>query len=81
MTFRGEMNDCPGTMGPQDVVNELLIADIATYEGVTLIVSDRCQIGQIAGVGQLIKVDHRRWFRGHPMVDEIGANKARTAGD
>jgi hypothetical protein len=46
----------------------------------TLIAVQRSEIFEVAGVGQLVEVEHRLVAFAQPAENEIGADEARTAG-
>jgi hypothetical protein len=56
------------------------IRDVAAHENMPWVVCRAGQVGEIAGIGQFVEVDHRRATRGQPVEHEIAADKAGAAG-
>lgn len=57
------------------------ITDVAVDEGQTLIGLQVGEVGEVAGVGQLVEDRHRVIGRPQHMVDVVRADEARPSGD
>ncbi|MCY1446918.1 hypothetical protein D9M71_635140 [compost metagenome] len=78
--FRSEVQYCPWAVFGQESVDQVSVADIAVYEGMTFVAFQAGEILQVSGIGQLVQADH--WFvvDGEPVEYEVRANEAGAAG-
>ncbi len=81
MAFGGEIDDGARAVLGQQLAYQRPVADIAFDEAVTPVSGQVGQGQRIAGISQLIEVQHRFLFRSHPVADEVGTDKAGAAGD
>ena len=84
MRFGGKVYDGVDLMPGEQFLDETGIADVAVDKNVAGVAGEICQIGRIARVGELVKIDELRRERvvvSEALTDEIGADKAATAGD
>ncbi|MNV94818.1 hypothetical protein D3C71_1896500 [compost metagenome] len=65
----------------QQAGQQRAVADIALHEYMTCVAIQAGQIMQIAGVSQLVEIDHRLVMGGEPVEYKIGTNKACAACD
>src|SRR5688500_5774801 len=65
----------------QELPDEAPIADVALDEDVALVVAQRLEVAQAAGVSELVEVHHRLAGRGDGGLHEIRADEAGAAGD
>jgi len=77
VAFRREMHDGPGLILVEQPRNPLPVADVAFDEDVPRVVFQTCQIAEVAGIGELVEIHHRRGFGRDPVEHEIGADEAR----
>ncbi|KAG1253384.1 hypothetical protein G6F65_017491 [Rhizopus arrhizus] len=77
----GEIDQLARAVRVQQRRHRRLIGDVAVDERVPRVERQRCQIVQIAGVGQLVQRDDRFVAAGKPVQDEVGPDKAGAAGD
>jgi len=76
-----EVDDRPGSMCREQPPHEPAVADVAAHEAVTRVVPERRQVGEIAGVGELVQVDDRLARRRERGQHEIRADEAGAACD
>jgi hypothetical protein len=81
MRLRREVDNRARPCAQQQRPHEVDIADVALHEAVAWIVFQLGQIGEAAGIGQLVQRDDRRAFRLAPVPDKIRADESRAAGD
>ncbi len=81
MAFRGEVHDRPRTVGRQQTGYQRHVADVAADEYMPGIAFQVAEAPEISRVGELVEIDDRAAFAGHPMADEIRADESRAAGD
>ena len=63
-------------------MDQFPVADVAMDKGVARAALQIGQIGRIAGIGELVEIDHVPFgSRAQCQPDKVGADKARTAGD
>ena len=81
MTFRGKVQQRTRPMRAQQRRDRFAVANIDALELHTRVRVQRCEVVEIAGVGQL--VDDQRFFvrLAEPIDQEIGADKSRAAGN
>src|SRR5215472_6616819 len=63
VALSSQVDNGPGSMGGENFAQQRKIADIATHKGVSRVVFQSRQIRGVAGVSQLVEVDHPRFFR------------------
>src|SRR3984893_1211710 len=75
--FRGEMDNRIDSLALDDVVHRRAVADIALYEREALVVRERLEVRQIAGVRQRVESHDRiaPMMLG-PEMDEVGADES-----
>ncbi len=57
------------------------IENVAVLKSVACMIFDRTQIVEIAGVGQLVKIQNARGFGRDPLQNEVRADEPGSAGD
>ena len=65
----------------QNPVHQIEVGDIAVYKDVPRIVDMVAQVAKISCVSQLIQIDDGFISLALPVEDEVGADKAGSAGD
>ena len=75
MTFRRKIDDSTWPISTKQLFNPLPVADIAVNKHVALILIERCEIGKVPRIGQLVEVDDRLIVSGQPLKNKIGADK------
>ncbi|CAM5367949.1 hypothetical protein RLIN73S_00790 [Rhodanobacter lindaniclasticus] len=78
--FGGEIHDGIGLVFGQQLRHQRAVADVALYENVTRITLQRGQRIEVAGIGELVQVDHAQAV-GHRLQHEIRADETGAAGD
>ena len=81
MAFGGKVDDGARAAFGQQAGHQGAVANVALYENVARIALQAGQIGQIARVGELVKVEHRLVAGGQPVEHEIAADETGPAGD
>ena len=81
MTLGGEVDNGARTVLGQQAADQGRIADVALHEDVACVAFRRRQVGAVAGVGQLVQVEHWPMSARQPVEDKVAANKAGAAGD
>src|ERR1700690_3639364 len=76
MAFRRKIDDSARAMFGKQFANQLRVADVAAHKDVARIILERCEIFQIARIGQLIQINHSLIVLREPVEDEIRTNKA-----
>ena len=79
--FGGKIDHGAGLMLGEQFGDEVEVADVALDEEVARIATQRCEILEVAGVGQRVEVDDGLIGLRQPVEDEIAADEAGTAGD
>ena len=80
MAFRRKMHNRPRTASPQQVADQLSIADVSMHEAVARIGRNLYQVAEIPGIGELVEIHHRSSLGREPLQHEIGADKAGSPG-
>ena len=82
VAFRGQVDDAVDALFPQQGRDAFEVADVHPDETVVGLVFDILEIGQVAGIGQLVEIDDPvvRIFV-HEMTDHVASDEARAAGD
>ena len=81
MAFGGKVHDGARAVFGQQAGHQGAVANVALHENVARIALQAGQIGQIARVGELVKVEHRLVAGGQPVEHEIAADETGPAGD
>src|SRR5665213_2468195 len=81
MRLGGEVDDRARPVLREESGDQRAVADVAVHEHVARVGRKAREVGGIAGVSQLVEIDHTLVLRGQPVEDEIGADEARAAGD
>ena len=84
MGLGGEVGDGVDLMFGKELRDEGGIADVAVRENVARVGREIGEVGGVAGVGEGVEVDELRERRAgfqEALADEVGADKAGTAGD
>ena len=81
MGFGRKVQDGSRFVFGQQTGHQIFVTNIALNEDVTLVVSQRRQVVQIAGIGQFVQIDDGLIMAGKPCVDKIAADKTCAAGD
>jgi len=68
-------------MAGQQAFHQGPVADVALHEDMARVAFQAGQVVQVAGVGQLIQVEHGLVTAAKPVEYEVGANEAGAAGD
>jgi hypothetical protein len=79
VAFGGKVQHRAGAVFGQQAVHQRAVAQVAVHEGVALIPLQAGQVFQVAGVGELVEVDHRLIGLGQPVEYEIAADEAGSA--
>ena len=58
MALGGKMDDSIDTVCPEDAADRLEIADVGTHEHVVRGIPDVLEVGQVAGVRQLVQIHY-----------------------
>ena len=79
MALRREVDYRARAVLCEQPAHQLRIADVALHEDVARVVLQRCEVFQIARVGQLVEIDD--WFAAlrEPVQNKVGADEACTA--
>ena len=78
MTLGGKVDDGARAALGQQPRHQRGIADVALHKDMALIALQRLQVGQIAGVGELVEVQHGFVGLGQPVQNEVAANETRA---
>lgn len=78
MGFGGQMHDGVWLVLAEHAVELGAVADVDAFEGVARVVSDRLQRLEVAGVGQLVDVDHRVCGAGNDVTHDGRTDEAGT---
>ena len=81
MAFGGEVHDGARAVFGQQAVEQGPVADVAVHEDMPRIALQAGQVGQVAGIGQRVEVEHRLVGAGQPVEHEVAADEAGAAGD
>ena len=81
VAFGGEMHDRTRPVLAQQFVDQGAVVDVAAGKYMRLIVADLRQVFEIAGVSQLVEIEHAGLFPREPLENEIGADETGAAGD
>ena len=76
MAFGGEVDHGARPVLRQQPLHQRTVADVALHEDVTGVAAQAGQILGIAGVGELVEIDHRLLRLLHPVQHEICTNEA-----
>ena len=79
MAFGGEMDQCPWTMRVQQLADQRPVANIAVHELVPRITVQAAQRIQVAGIGELVKIDHQLVALCQPVEHKVPTDKSGTA--
>jgi hypothetical protein len=75
------MYDGAGLAFPQQLSDELTVANIPLNKLIPRIVCDRLQIAKVSGIGKFVEVHERCGRFPHLLQDKVGPDKPGTAGD
>ncbi len=81
MRLGGKMHHRPRAMLGQQGVHPRPVADVAAHEDMARIALKRGKIIQVAGIGQIVQIDHRLASFPQPVKNKVGADKTGTASD
>ena len=77
----GEMDDAVDPILPDDAPHLVEVGDVGAHEGVVGLILHIPEVGEIAGVGQLVEVDDAVFgIFVDEEADHVGADEARAAG-
>ena len=79
MALGREVNDRPDAVTTQERQDKVAVADVTAHEPVAAVVGQRVEVPEIAGVGELVEVDHGLIPVPQPVQDEIASDEARPA--
>ncbi len=79
VAFRGEVNDGPRPVRGKQRLDVRLVEDVALHEAVARVARERCQIGEVSRIGELVEVHHRLAAPGKPVEDEIRSDEPGAA--
>ena len=79
MALGGEVYD--GIRLRHQLRDDSAITDIAAHEAVARVAFHIAQVVQVAGVGELVQVDHVVVVLRQHVADEVAADEAGAAGD
>ena len=79
--LRGEVHDAGGPVLLEHVAHRGRVADVGLHEFIVRLVADGRQRFQIAGVRQLVDVDHGIATTANQAANDGGADEPRAAGD
>ncbi len=74
-----EVDDGPDTVVGQQPLDECSIGDVAARERVPRILHEGVEIADVAGVGELVEIDHALLRGGEPVEHEVGADESGAA--
>ena len=81
VAFGGKVHQGVDTVFFQQGFHQRGITDIAVVEKEVRVLGDRVQAGLVTGIGQRVQHDNLvLWISFHPVVDEVGAYEAGSAG-
>ena len=68
-------------MFTQQLFEQRTVVDVTMHETVTHIFFNCSQIARIAGIGQLVEIEHWHGFVRQPVEYEVRTNESGAAGD
>jgi hypothetical protein len=77
----GEVDERPRAVLGQEPRHEFAVGDVAPHEPVPRVIGQAREVGQVAGVGELVEVHDRLVGGGEPVEHEVTADEAGAAGD
>ncbi len=80
MALGGEIDDRPGAILPEQPRDQCALADVAVHEDMPGVAAQRVQVGEIAGVSELVEIDDRGADLADPVEHEIRADESGAAG-
>ena len=80
MALGCEVEHGAGLVLRQQGAHQMRVADVALHKNMTRVTRQRCQVMDIACVGEFVQVNHCFVRSGQPVQDEIAANKSGAAG-
>ena len=82
MGLGGEVDDAVDLFVLHQFVDAVEVADVHLDELVVLLVLDVLQVGEIAGIGQLVQVNYLvLWIFVYEEADDVAADETGSAGD
>src|SRR5690606_25169563 len=81
VAFGREVQDRARPVLGQQGGHALLVADVGLHEHMGRLLADRREVLEIAGVGELVDIDHRAEAGAKPVENEIGSDEAGAASD
>jgi hypothetical protein len=77
----GEVDERPRAVLGQEPRHEFPVGDVTPHEPVPRVAREAREVGQVAGVGELVEVHDRLVGAGEPVEHEVAADEAGAAGD
>ncbi len=81
MAFGGEVHDGARAESIQEVLHQDTVRDVALDEMMVRVSVEGCQVFPVAGIGQLVEVDHGLATQREPVQYEIAADEACATRD
>ena len=79
MAFGGKVHHGADVVGGEQFPDQSLVLDAADHQAMAGIAGQRGEVLPVAGIGQLIEIDHRLIARRQPIEHEVRADKPRPA--
>ena len=81
VAFGGKVDDGARAVFGQQAIHQRAVADVALHKAVAHIAFQRRQVGPVAGVGELVHIDHRLANARQPVKHEIAADETGATCD
>ena len=79
VAFGGKVDDRARTVLGQQLRQQRTVADVALHKGVAWVVLQAGQVFQVAGVGELVQVEHWLIYLRQPVQHKVAADETGTA--
>ena len=81
MAFGREMQHRARTMEAEQVADYMPVDHVSLYKLVAAVRRNLLEVTQVAGIGQLVKIDDRSSKLRYPLQDEVRADEAGPTGN